>query len=134
MRQIVYISTARPEVAEAGAASEAQILAVSRRNNARDAVTGVLFFNGKRFLQALEGQPDVVARAYDRIKADPRHFAVVTLSERVVETREFGDWAMASSSGSDQKAAETRIAALVAGATPSVRATFESFTRVKRAA
>ena len=131
MRQIVYISTARQEVS---ATHVAQILSVSRRNNARDAITGVLFFNGKRFLQALEGEADAVARAYDRIKADPRHFAVVILSERTVDAREFGDWAMASANESNQVATETRIAGLVAGAAPSVRATFESFTRVKRAA
>ena len=131
MRQIVYISTARQEIPATGAA---QILSVSRRNNARDAITGVLFFNGKRFLQALEGEADAVALAYDRIKADPRHFAVVILSDRTVDAREFGDWAMASANETNQMAMEIRIAELVAGAAPSVRATFESFIRVKRAA
>lgn len=131
MRQIVYISTARQDVP---AADVAQILSVSRRNNALDSITGVLFFNGKRFLQALEGDADAVVRAYDRIKADRRHFAVVMLSERTIEAREFGNWAMASANESTQAGTEARIAALVASAAPSVRATFESFTRVKRAA
>ena len=80
MLQLVYISSAvgKPDV---GA-----ILAVSRRNNARDDVTGLLYADGVRFLQALEGPADKVEAAFARIGADPRHRAVVVLSRRTVET------------------------------------------------
>jgi hypothetical protein len=96
MLQIVYISTARKPLSEAELNG---VLAVSRRNNQAQGITGLLVAGGKRFLQALEGPEEAVAAAFERIKADPRHFAVVPLSMRQVEAREFGNWAMAHEQG-----------------------------------
>jgi hypothetical protein len=131
VRQLVYISTAAYGVA----ADPAAILATSRRNNARDRVTGLLWFDGKRFLQALEGEEEVVDRTFRRIQADPRHRAMVVLSSRTIAEREFGEWAMDyRAPGMDADRAVERIGRLAANAAPEVRATFESFTRVRRAA
>jgi hypothetical protein len=131
VRQIVYISTAAYGVS----ADPAAILATSRRNNARDRVTGLLWFDGKRFLQALEGEEEVVDRTFRRIQADPRHRALVVLSSRTIAEREFGEWAMDHRApGVDPDRAVERIGRLAANAAPEVRATFESFTRVRRAA
>ncbi|MBW6532053.1 BLUF domain-containing protein [Sphingomonas citri] len=129
MLQLVYISTAVGQIATAS------ILAESRANNTRDRITGLLFSDGRRFLQALEGEPAMVERAFARISADPRHRALVVLSRREVAQREFGDWAMAERvPGSDGEAFTRRVAALVANASPAVRATFDSFARLQRAA
>ncbi|MCD2325281.1 BLUF domain-containing protein [Sphingomonas sp. IC-56] len=111
------------------------ILEKSRVNNTRDSITGLLYSDGTRFLQALEGPAEKVQAAYTRIKADPRHRAVVMLSERAIEEREFGDWAMAHKTpGSDEQAFIDRVSALAASASPNVRATFESFAQVRRGA
>lgn len=130
MLQLVYISTARATVT---AAELQRILAASRRNNGRDGITGLLFFDGMRFLQALEGEPEVITHAFNRICADDRHRAVVTLSRREIDAREFGPWAMASrvtlEGDSDML---QRVAALVADASPAVQATFNSFAQVRR--
>jgi len=132
VRQIVYISTA---VAGALPIDPALILAASRRNNARARVTGALWFDGKRFLQALEGEEDVVDTTFRRIQSDPRHKALVVLSSREIATREFGEWAMAyRDPRADDDDAVERIAVLTARAAPEVRATFESFARIRRAA
>ena len=96
MLQIVYISTARTPLSDIELQS---VLAVSRRNNAADGITGLLVSGGRRLLQVLEGPEEAVAAAFDRIKADPRHSAVVTLSRKEVETREFGDWSMGFETG-----------------------------------
>lgn len=129
MLQIVYISTAT------GAIDTATILATSRRNNARDGLTGLLYTNGKRFLQVLEGEPANVERALARIDADPRHRAMVVLSSRDVTAREFGAWAMAERvAGDDADAFVARVRALIAQAAPSVRATFDGFVQLHRAA
>ena len=96
MLQIVYISTARKPFTEAELQS---VLAVSRRNNQAADITGLLISGGRRFLQALEGPEEAVAAAFERIKADPRHFAVVSLSMKQIETREFGRWAMGFEAG-----------------------------------
>lgn len=131
MIQIVYISTARGDThVERG-----HILLTSRRNNQRDGITGLLYDDGVRFLQVLEGDMSQVDAAYERIKADPRHRAVVVLSRRPIDTREFGDWAMASlSPGVEAGEVMDRVGRLVAGASDNVRATFESFARVRSAA
>lgn len=131
MIQIVYISTARGDThVERG-----HILLTSRRNNQRDGITGLLYDDGVRFLQVLEGNMSQVDAAYERIKADPRHRAVVVLSRRPIDAREFGDWAMASlSPGVEAGEVMDRVGRLVAGASDNVRATFESFARVRSVA
>lgn len=91
MQRILYISTAR-ETLDAVALDS--ILKVSRRNNAAVGVTGLLVVGGRRFLQVLEGPDHQVAGVFDRIARDDRHFAVVKLSKKTIETRLFGEWAM----------------------------------------
>ncbi|MFS0736987.1 BLUF domain-containing protein [Sphingomonas sp. 1P06PA] len=92
MLQLTYISTITRGL---GDTIVEPILAASRRRNAAAGVTGLLLFDGRRFLQALEGEPDAVRITFDRIAADPRHRAIVRLSERQIDAREFGEWAMA---------------------------------------
>ncbi|WP_448501945.1 BLUF domain-containing protein [Sphingomonas sp.] len=132
MLQLVYVSTARDGC---DAASVEQILRVSRRNNLRDAITGLLYADGMRFLQVLEGPIDSVTAAYERIHKDPRHRAVVRLSNREVSEREFGEWEMAHRTpGVSDDIFMPRLAILLRDAAPNVRATFESFAQVRRAA
>ena len=131
MIQIVYISTSRTYIA----GSRAGILEESRRNNRRDGISGLLFDDGVRFLQVLEGPEDRVEAAVQRIKADARHRAIVILSRRSITAREFGDWAMASfGEGHDAEAVIVQVDALVSTASPNVQATFQSFTRYRAAA
>ncbi len=132
MRQIIYISTA---TAIATPEDPATILEVSRRNNVRDGLTGLLYFDGKRFLQVLEGDEAPIASALTRIHRDKRHRAIVVLSDRDVGTREFGDWSMAyRAPGTDAAPFLRRVADLVADASPTVKSTFNSFAEVRRAA
>ena len=131
MRQLVYISSIKRNAT----IDPSTILAQSRRNNARARITGLLFFDGKRFLQALEGDEAQVDATFTRIQQDERHHALVVLSNRAIETREFGEWAMAyNAPGEDNAAALDRIEKLAAGADATVRATFEGFAKVRRAA
>jgi hypothetical protein len=134
MLQITYISTARPEL-EASAIDE--ILTASRRNNHADGITGLLLYDGYRFLQALEGDAHRVQRAYERIKADPRHRAVVMLSSREVEDRAFGNWSMASQRvgiGSGDTVADLVDSLTEEVGDPTMQALFRSFARVRQAA
>ena len=131
MFQLVYISSATP----GEAISVGQILNASRLNNARDGITGLLYANGKRFLQALEGPQEMVRATMARIEADARHRALVILSSRTIEAREFGAWAMAHhEAGASDDGLIDQVSALVANAAPSVRATFEGFCQLRRAA
>ncbi len=132
MRQIIYISTA---TAQLTAEDPAHILDVSSRRNTLDAITGLLYFDGKRFLQALEGESDALDRVLARIETDPRHRAIVILSDRSVAAREFGNWAMARRSpGLGAEHFLKQVADLVGSASPSVQATFNGFAEVRNAA
>lgn len=131
MRQLVYISSMRRQAD----VDPATILAQSRRNNAAAGITGLLFFDGKRFLQALEGEEAAVDATFARIQQDERHHALVLLSNRDIAAREFGVWAMAyKAPGEEDAPALDRVAHLTANADPAVRATFEGFAKVRRAA
>jgi hypothetical protein len=127
MHQLVYISSA------VGSVAILPIVAVSRVNNLRDGITGLLYADGVRFLQALEGEAAMVERTYQRIARDERHRALVVLSQREVATREFGPWSMAERRGDEANdMLFDRIGTLVAGASPSVRATFDHFAKIQR--
>ncbi len=134
MLQITYISTAK-HVRDADLSA---ILEVSRRNNARDGITGLLLFNGKRFLQALEGPPALVHKAYDRIKADARHRAAVILATSTVDVRQFGSWDMAFQRVPAFEQSKTLIQtvdALIADVSdPNIKAQFSSYVRLQSAA
>ena len=130
MLQIVYISTAREAVSPA---QLREILGQSRLNNGEAGVTGLLLAGGRRFLQALEGPDQAVLSTFARIKADPRHFAVIVLSTRHVEEREFGDWSMAFEEGGASEAGDLRasVAELVSTLTDrSLRAQFTGFAEL----
>ena len=129
MLQIVYVSSV------VGYPGDADILAISRRNNARDGITGLLYSDGVRFMQVLEGRFEKVELAYARIKLDQRHRASVVLSRRSIDEREFGHWEMAARApGQDGEEFLAHVETLVANAHPDVRATFDGFARIKRAA
>ncbi len=133
--QLTYISTARPTVLMSDVE---QILQASRRRNALDGVTGLLIFDGKRFLQALEGSFEAVETTFSRIALDPRHRGLVKLSSRHVETREFGAWSMGSHlvgpvTGTGQIV--DHVDAMTDSLTdPNMRETLRSFARIRGSA
>lgn len=113
MHRLLYISTTRTPLSPQ---ELDEILAKSRRNNAAVGVTGLLVVGGRRFLQALEGPREAVMATYDRIAADPRHFALVKLHDRAVDERAFGKWSMGFEAGSDRETSsnlEEQVATLV---------------------
>jgi hypothetical protein len=67
----------------------------ARRKNAAHQITGLLLYDGRRFLQTLEGPAFAVSDTFFRIKADRRHRAIVQLSSDIDE-RAFSSWAMAA--------------------------------------
>ncbi len=135
MYQLIYISTATRLMVDGDVEA---ILAVSRRNNGRDGITGLLVHDGRRFLQALEGPQALVEATYARIRMDARHRAAVMLSARGTAGREFGRWEMASQQAAPVREATTLVEtvdALVAQiADRNTRALFAGFARIDRAA
>jgi hypothetical protein len=124
MRQIVYVSTMEPgfQTEELGA-----ILHDARYHNRRNAVTGLLLFDGKRFLQALEGEPQDVGATFARISEDKRHRSIAILCDRTIECREFGNWDMATKvrEASEYSASVIELVAQVSS--PKIKAAFADF-------
>lgn len=113
----------------------AGIVATSQHNNRRDGVTGLLWTDAHRFLQVLEGEDAAVQRAFDRIKADPRHRSVVVLHDRTIAAREFGAWEMTQRGPHDTPDAfDARMHQQLTAASPTVRGTFEGLVAARRAA
>ena len=90
--QTVYCSLASEGVDEH---TVARIVEKAHAANPGLGITGMLVFGGGVFFQWIEGPRDHVVALMDRIRADPRHRQVVTLSEsNEVRERLFPDWDM----------------------------------------
>ena len=81
--RLIYASRA----ADPNLAATEAILAESRSHNPACGITGVLFYGGGIFLQALEGGRARVSELYGRIQ-------VVLLYYEEISERRFGGWAM----------------------------------------
>ena len=96
LHRVLYCSrNLIPGAPEAVAADIGSILAASRRNNARDGITGGLLFSAGCFAQVLEGPLDAVESAFERIQCDERHSDVTVLQSEPIAARDFPDWSMA---------------------------------------
>lgn len=91
MLQMIYTSEARTNFSPA---ELQELLLIARRNNDRDAITGMLLYEDGTFLQVLEGENDVVEATYQRIAADNRHHKIMLIARFEVDHRSFHDWEM----------------------------------------
>jgi hypothetical protein len=130
MRQITYISTARLRDGE----TLAMIERYAVQRNSREDLSGLLLYDGVRFLQVIEGPESAVAAAFERISADPRHIALVVLRDRTVDYRSFGGWAMLCRAPDQIDGGLAKlVTAFVRTADPSTRGLFESFAQIRSA-
>jgi hypothetical protein len=88
----VYVSSAHKMLSDA---ELLELLQVSRQNNERRDITGMLLYRDGNFLQVLEGPTAAVDELLDTIKRDPRHHGVILMSRRGVDDRQFAEWSMA---------------------------------------
>ena len=91
LKTLTYTSRARLDLAEADVAAIHQ---TARHLNALDGISGLLLFDGSRFLQIVEGTEEAVDNLVGRLRMDPRHSAFEVRDERYVERRSFPDWSM----------------------------------------
>lgn len=71
------------------------ILASSERNNVASNITGLLLFDGQRYIQILEGDTKDVERLFVTISNDPRHHSLELLHKGPITGRSFETWRMA---------------------------------------
>jgi hypothetical protein len=70
------------------------LLNKARENNEKLAITGMLLYRDRFFIQALEGEKKVVENLYSIILKDERHQNVILIYERPIQQRRFPNWTM----------------------------------------
>ena len=91
IKTVSYTSLARFDLT---AGDLIEIHQTAKRLNALDGITGLLIFNGTRFLQIIEGDEAAIDDLIDRLRRDDRHSAVEIRDCRFAERRVFSDWSM----------------------------------------
>jgi hypothetical protein len=89
---LVYVSSASRLLEDAELEA---ILSVSKRNNLRDDITGMLLYKGGNIMQVLEGPEEKVLALVDTLRHDPRHYGLQILLRNQIAERQFNQWAMA---------------------------------------
>ena len=77
-----------------GDADIQNILDAARANNSLDGITGVLVYNGRHFLQILEGDRARVTKRFASILKDKRHKDVELIDFSLIKERRFPQWTM----------------------------------------
>lgn len=131
--QLRYISTrAAADIAK----HVPGILETARRRNQANGVTGLLIFNGERFLQLLEGPERAVRETFERIGRDPRHLGVAVLGTAISPERAFREWDMAyeelTGAVAQFDSLEEQVAALVANAPAHIAREFVAYASLAR--
>lgn len=90
MRQCLYISTALTvDDREVG-----EIVSVAQANNARDGISGFLLYNGRNFMQLIEGDEGAIGTLLVKLASDKRHTGIVLLADNPIAAPVCPDWAM----------------------------------------
>ncbi len=91
MIRLIYASTATDGV---DLNEFKRILSTAQTNNGNRDLTGMLIFNSKVFLQALEGSRESVNDLYSKLTKDPRHYNLVLLKMEYIQERRWAEWSM----------------------------------------
>lgn len=92
MKHILYMSRAVHPLTD----QELQhLLNQSRHDNARNGVTGVLFYSHGNIAQLFEAEEEAADALFARIAVDGRHSHVVKHIDKPIGTRSFAGWSMA---------------------------------------
>lgn len=122
MRQILYVSSS---TVTGDKADLVGILEQSRHNNAIDGITGLLWSDGRRFLQVIEGPTASIDSTFERILNDHRHHGLSLQHNISIRDRQFGGWTMAHRRATDPvDAYDARMRRLLASASDAVRSPF----------
>ncbi len=71
-----------------------KLLVQCQTNNREHGITGLLLYGNGTFLQALEGDEQVVDALVEHIVKDPRHADIKILHRKEIDSRQYADWTM----------------------------------------
>jgi hypothetical protein len=85
-----------------------EILAISRKKNLENNITGMLLYAEGTFIQVLEGAEQDVLSTYQTITRDLRHKNLIKLVSAPIAKRVFPEWSMGFAVINPSKMAELR--------------------------
>ena len=91
MRQLLYVSDSR--IGTDTLALD-RLMLQARHNNALDGITGLLWTDGRRFAQVLEGEEALIAELVAKLRTDERHANFEIVQDGSTDERRFGEWSM----------------------------------------
>ncbi|MBH5321886.1 BLUF domain-containing protein [Aurantiacibacter sediminis] len=91
MLSLIYVSTAQERMPMAAVEAMAER---SAARNHQAGITGMLAYNGRSFMQLLEGDGEAVLATMRRIERDPRHSNISYVRQEMRFQRECPDWSM----------------------------------------
>lgn len=91
LHQVIYISTANPELTEDALL---ELLSGSQKRNASRKITGLLLHSDGNIIQVIEGPEPAAKALYDKISGDSRHRGVTLISSKSIEKRDFPEFKM----------------------------------------
>jgi len=94
LHRVVYVSRVAHIPPERLDQEVSDIIEQSSRNNAAQALTGMLVAHEGFFIQALEGSHETLTALLDCIAADPRHDDLQVIGVEPITERAFGRWGM----------------------------------------
>lgn len=103
MKRIIYCSQATSDVSPEELVA---LLELSRRNNERAGLSGMLLYSSQSFLQVLEGDEVALQATYARILVDDRHMNLRMLMNADVAAPLFPDWTMGFEHVDDEELAD----------------------------
>ncbi|WP_158824844.1 BLUF domain-containing protein [Mucilaginibacter lacusdianchii] len=103
MEYLIYISTASRNITQDDLLD---ILTVSRNNNTKNNLTGMLLYGEGAFIQVLEGETEALKQSYQVIQSDPRHYNLIKMASGELEQRNFPEWAMGFKAANADELAE----------------------------
>ena len=91
MKMLIYFS----EATRTMQASDLEALLTQARSfNSANGISGLLLYQSRCFLQALEGAAEAIDPLYERIQADSRHTNLRLLYDQPADRRCFEAWGM----------------------------------------
>lgn len=90
--EIIYTSQATLDLPPEDLAA---LLEKARERNRALAITGIMVYRQRAFMQLLEGERSVVQALYEKIVNDPRHQQVRKIWDGPITERSFPSWGMA---------------------------------------
>lgn len=91
MQSLIYFSSATKLLSDNDLID---ILNISRINNERHQITGLLIYHEGSILQILEGTEDSLDIIFDKIQKDNRHKGIMKFGNFSIAERSFPSWSM----------------------------------------